>query len=161
MTAAFTSFVARIRSWFPKAKAHESSESRWKCAGNNRGPTLSHFDESIFSSGPAVFSKHFPANNCVLSDRGTNVNFILQRKNWASERVTAKVMQAACELESEALGAFALLFFFLFLNRHKAVFHSPPKLDSFSASLLEIPPPAPLRQQLCPVPLSSRAPVVQ
>lgn len=50
----------------------------------------------------------------VLSDRGTNVNFILQRKNGASERITAKVMQAVRELESEALDAFSLAFFFFF-----------------------------------------------
>lgn len=66
MTAAFTSFVAQIRSWFPKAKAHESSKSRWKCAGNKRDPTLLNFVESIFSSGPDVFSKHFPVNNCSV-----------------------------------------------------------------------------------------------
>lgn len=83
----------------------------------------------------------------VLSDRGTNVNFILQRKNGASERITAKVMQAVRELESEALDAFSLAFFFSsFLNWHKAVFHFPLKLDSFSTSILEISSPAPLNE---------------
>jgi len=40
-------------------------------------------------------------------------------------------MQAACELETEALGAFSLLFFLRFLNKHKAVLRFLLKLNSF------------------------------
>lgn len=43
-------FVARVRSWFLKAKACETSKFRWKCAGNKRDPPLLNFVESIFSS---------------------------------------------------------------------------------------------------------------
>lgn len=75
MIAAFTLFVASIRSWFPKAKFLESSKLRWKCVGNKRDPTLLNFVESIFSFDPAVIPKHFPANNCVLPDRGLMLTF--------------------------------------------------------------------------------------
>lgn len=56
-------------------------------------------------------------------------------------------MQAACELENEALGAFFFdIYIYFFFNRHIAVFHFLLKLDSFSTSLLEIPSPALLNQ---------------
>lgn len=57
-------------------------------------------------------------------------------------------MQAACRLESEALGAFSLPFFiflgFIF-NRHEVAFHFPPKPEV--TVLLEVPSSAPINQQ--------------
>lgn len=76
----FTSFVAQMGSWFCKAKAHESSKSRWKHARSGRGETLLSSVEFISVSGPSVFSEHFPASNCVLPERGTQVNLVSQRK---------------------------------------------------------------------------------
>lgn len=66
----FTSSVAQTGSWFCKAKALESSKSKWKHARSGRGQTLLSPVECISDSGPSVFSEHFPASNCILPERG-------------------------------------------------------------------------------------------